>query len=101
VRSRIGDSRVVASGLTAAGLSGQQQQQQQRTRQVRPLGGGGDFGSAHGHGAGAGAGAGVSIAGKARGSVWVRVENLAPETTPDDVVVSQRGFRHRSQWVWE
>ncbi|GFZ49299.1 hypothetical protein JCM24511_07418 [Saitozyma sp. JCM 24511] len=88
VRSRIGDSRVVASGLSAAGLSGQTQQ---RTRQVRPLAGGvggGDFGSAQerGHGAGVGSGAGVSIAGKARGSVWVRVENLAPETTPDDVV---------------
>ncbi|RSH81356.1 hypothetical protein EHS25_006887 [Saitozyma podzolica] len=85
VRSRIGDSRVVASGLSAAGLSGQSQQ---RTRQVRPLAGGEAFDSAHGHGAGVGSGAGtgVSIAGKARGSIWVRVENLAPETTPDDVV---------------
>lgn len=103
VRSRIGDSRVVASGLSAAGLSGQTQQ---RTRQVRPLAGGvggGDFGSAQerGHGAGVGSGAGVSIAGKARGSVWVRVENLAPETTPDDVVVSVRWLAwHGYQSPW-
>jgi hypothetical protein len=71
--SRIVDSRVVASGLSAAGLGGQQ-----RVREVRPV-----FRESRSNGGNIG----VSIAGAAKGSIWVRVENLAPETTPDDVMV--------------
>lgn len=72
------DSRVVASGIAAAGLGQQRvQRQQQRTVPLQT-----QYAEPTAHTSS------VSIFGAAKTSIVVRVENLAPGTTPDDVMVS-------------
>ena len=61
-------SRIVANGMSAAGLGGAQH----RVREVKPV-----------------VREEVSIFGAAKGLIWVRVESLAQGTTAEDVMVRE------------